>query len=181
MKTFITLITTIFAFNAFAGTGDVDSAKGIQSVRKSLYTDLTKDCVTVSTATQEAPIDFYEAECKAFGGYRLTITGGDLRYHPELYFGDKKIEIETPMSFHDTASTKIEWVFNHSIDKEGAGKLEWKGLIYRLNYTDSEDPNKNTDMLFVVRLDGAKSCLIGTTQSNVKAREMVSSSKPDCK
>lgn len=173
MKTIITLFTTLVTVNAFAGNA--------QTTRNSLYTDLKNDCVTVSSATDQAPIDFYEAECKAFGGFRLTITGGDLRYHPELYFGNTKIEIETPMSFHDTASTKIEWVYNHTIDNEGAGKLEWKGLIYRLNQVDSENPEKNTDVLYVVRLDGAKSCLVGTTQSNVKAREMVSNSKPGCK
>jgi len=181
MRTLVTIFTTLVSLSAFAGTGDVDSSQGIQSVRKSLYTDLTKDCVVVAAATDKAPIDFYESECKAFGGYRLKITGSDLRYHPELYFGDKKIEIETPMSFHDTASAKIEWVYGHAIDAEGAGQLEWKGLIYRLNYTNPEDPEKNINTLYVVRLDGAKSCLVGTTQSNTKAREMAFNSKPGCK
>lgn len=170
MKTIITLITTFVTLNAFAATS-----------QKSLYTDLTKDCVAVSSATDQAPIDFYEAECKAFGGYRLTITGGDLRYHPELYFGDTKIEIETPMSFHDTASTNIEWAYTHTIDNEGSGTLVWKALIYRLNSVDSEDPNKNSETLYVVRLKGKMSCLLGQVKTNAEARALAYDAKAICK
>lgn len=173
MKTFITLITTLVTVNAFAGN--------TKTTRNSLYTDLNKDCVAVSSATTEAPIDFYAAECKAFGGYRLTITGGDLRYHPELYFGDTKIEIETPMSFHDTASTKVEWAYTHTIDNEGVGTLEWKALIYRLNSVDSEDPNRNSDILYVVRLNGKNSCLLGQVKTNAEARALAYDAKAICK
>lgn len=181
MKTlFVLITTTLISFNVFAGTGDVDSSQGIQSVRKSLYTDLSKDCVQISSSTDQAPIDFYEGECKAFGGYRLTIEGGDLRYHPSLSFGDKKIDIQTPGSFHDMPSNKIEWVYKHSVDKEGSGKLQWVGLIYRLSQA-TEDGEKDIQVLYVVRLDGVKSCLVGTTQSNTHAREMAYNSKPGCK
>lgn len=167
MKSLITLIGTLVSLNAFAQTGSV-------------YTDLDKDCVVVSAATDQSPIDFYTAECKAFGGYRLTIEGGDLRYHPTLSFGDKQIDIPTPMGFHDVASKKIEWVYNRNVNKDGVGTLEWKALIYRLSQA-TEDGEKDTQMLYVVRLDGAQTCLVGTTQSNTKAREMAANSKPGCK
>lgn len=147
---------------------------------KSVYTDLNTDCVEISAATEEAPIDFYEAECKAFGGYRLLIEGGDLRYGPMLSFGETTVDLNRPGSFHDVGSTKIEWVYQHQIDSEGAGRIEWKGLIYRLSVSSIEGDREDS-ILYSVRLDGHKSCLIGTSNSNEKARELVYNSRAHCK
>ncbi len=147
---------------------------------KSVYTDTVADCIVVSSATNQAPIDFSESECKAFGGYRLGIAGGDLRYHPELSYGGSSIDLATPGAFHDVASQKIEWVYKHTIDNEGSGSVKFVGLIYRLS-VQKEDGQGNDSILYAVRLDGAKSCLIGSTDDNVKARELVAKSTPGCK
>src|SRR4051812_25370259 len=76
----------------------------------SVYTDVKKDCLTVSSSNDKAPIDFFASECKAYGGYQLRIAGGDLRYGPELSFGGAQLDLQTPGAFHDMASDKIEWV-----------------------------------------------------------------------
>jgi hypothetical protein len=147
---------------------------------KSIYTDLSKDCVEISSATEQAPIDFYEAECKAFGGFQLRIEGSDLRYSPALSFGEKAIELNRPMSFHDMGSDKIEWMYEISRDEEGSGKMEWKGLIYRLSVADIDDYEKDTSLLYVTRLDGAKSCHLGKVKTNEAARKLVMDSKAKC-
>lgn len=90
---------------------------------KTVVTDTQKDCVVVSSATDEAPIDFFTSECKAFGGFTLSITGGDLRYGPKLTFADSTIDLKNPPSFHDLASTEIEWLYEHKISNEGLGKI----------------------------------------------------------
>lgn len=180
MKILMTLAGILFSISAFAGSGDNQSAPSAKTSFKSVYTDLDKDCTVISAATDKAPIDFYQAECKSFGGYRLQVKGGDLRYHPELSFGDKVLAIKTPSVFHDVASSKIEWVFKHTIDEDGLGEIEWKGLIYRLEIDDLGDVDRSTLLLYAIRLDGEKTCLIGTTQSNAKARELVYNSKSGC-
>ncbi len=167
----VSAATILTSLNVFAG---------VKTERGSVYTDMKNECVVVSTATDQAPIDFYHAECKAFGGYRLTLTGGDLRYHPALYFGSTELNIPTPPSFHEPASDKVEWVYEHTIDQEGFGQLVWKALIYRLNVVDENNPEQNIEKLFVVRLDGEKSCLLGTAQTNEKARELAYSTR-SCK
>ncbi|WP_413287717.1 hypothetical protein [Bdellovibrio sp. HCB337] len=179
-KYMMNLAVLVLSTQALAGVGDVDSSKLLAKNMKSVYTDLSKDCIEISSATDKAPIDFYEADCKSFGGYRLKIEGGDLRYHPSLSFGNKEIEIAIPMSFHDTGSTKIEWVYQLEQNEEGLGKLVWKGLIFRLNHA-TPDGESDISNLYAVRLDGDKSCLIGTTQDNIKARDLVYNSKPGCK
>ncbi len=152
----------------------------IVSKWKSVYTDTIADCVEISAATEDAPIDFYEADCKSFGGYRLKIEGGDLRYGPELSFGETIFDLQRPGSFHDMGSTKIEWVYKHTLDNEGIGKIQWRGLIYRLSAA-TEDGERDESILYSIRLDGNKSCFLGMSSTNEKARELVYNSKTDCK
>lgn len=180
MKKYImTLVSLILSSQAFAGAALSDE-RNLTIKFGSTYTDLKTDCIDVSVPTADAEIDFYDADCKAFGGYRLQITGSDLRYHPRLFFGAKEVALPEVLSFHDTGSQKIEWVYRLQRAEEGGGSIEWKGLIYRLNQA-SGDGEKDTSVLYAIRLDGTKSCLIGTTQSNTKARELVINSKPGCK
>lgn len=176
---FLLSSTTGFA----VGNGDIGSGSNgmLKTTLTSVYTDIQKECVTISAATEKAPIDFFESDCKAFGGYRLQIRGSDLRYHPVLSFGDKEIEIETTYHFHDTGSSKVEWVYKLETDEEGLGNIHWVGLIFRLTEATDSDSGKDVSVLYVVRLDKEKTCLVGKTQSNQKAREMAYNSKPDCK
>lgn len=148
---------------------------------QSVYTDLKKDCIVVSSATEAAPIDFFTSECKAFGGYTLKESGGDLRYGPELSFNGKEINLQRPSSFHNMGSSKIEWVYDLTSDEEGSGDIKFKALIYRLSVANIEDPYKeDTSVLYVIKLDGEKSCVIGTTKSNTSARALANNVSAPC-
>lgn len=158
MKALLVIISVIGFQFAHAATGSV-------------YTSIKADCVVVSEPTQSAPIDFYEATCKSFGGYGLSIAGSDLRYSPRLTFGATEISLSGPGSFHDMGSDKVEWMYDLTRDEEGAGTLVWKALIYRLNVYNQET-QKDDSILYVVRLDGEKSCSIGTAKTNEEARRL---------
>lgn len=162
-------ILALISSSAFAGTA-----------WKSVYTNLDNDCVTVSQSNQNAVIDFQELECKSFGGYRLGVEGGDLRYKPTLKYGPTTIQMDSVGAFSDTGSKNIEWVYLHETARDGAGKVQWKGLIYRLSIQDGQSGQSRTE-LFAVRLDGSKSCLVGSTTDNLKARQLVYNSRPGCK
>lgn len=178
MKLTLLAITALLSMNSFAWEPGPDA----KTVWDSIYTELSKDCVEISAATAEAPIDFYEAECKAFGGFQLKIEGSDLRYSPSLTFGDKEIDLNRPMSFHDVGSDKMEWMFQKTVDNEGVGKVVWKGLIYRLSVADPENPERgDASILYVTRLDGAKSCHLGKVRTNEEARTLVMNPKAICK
>lgn len=138
---------------------------------KSAYTAIKTDCLEVSVPTNKAEIDFFDASCKSFGGYNLTITGGDLRYSPALNYGAKKIDLLHPSSFHNLGSEKMEWIYDLTRDEKGIGTIVWKAFIYRLGvYNDVLQ--KDESVLYVVRLDGEKSCALGTAKTNTEARKL---------
>jgi hypothetical protein len=147
----------------------------------SVYTDLTKDCVTIEKSTDKAEIDFEDRECKAFGGYQLNIGGGDLRYGPELkYHGNVIIDgFRNPGTFHDMGSDKVEWIYFSTMDETGQGSLKWVGWIYRLSVS-RPNGTESDSILYAVRLDGENSCALGTAQTNEQARRLVYNSKPNC-
>ncbi|MFV3410257.1 hypothetical protein ACNH6C_16725 [Bdellovibrio bacteriovorus] len=167
-------IISMAALTAFAGESQ-------QVTIGSVFTNLTTECVEVSAANQQSPIDFYNAECKGFGGYQLNISGGDLRYHPELTYGGKQIALKNPYSFHDVASTEVEWMYRKTNSLEdGSGSLQWIGFIYRLSEA-TEDGMSDVELVYAVRLDGADTCSIGTAATEEQARALVLSSKAHCK
>ena len=151
-----------------------------KTVTASVYTEISKDCIMVSQATEEAPIDFYTRECKAFGGYKLFESGGDLRYGPELSFEGKTIDVQSPESFHQMASDKIEWVYDLTQDKEGSGEIKYKALIFRLGIDSNPLKTKDATALFVIKLDGAKSCVIGRVATNAEARALANNTAAKC-
>jgi hypothetical protein len=156
---FILFSLLSFSHNAFAKWGSV-------------VTNVEKDCVVISSSTEEAPIDFYESECKSFGGYSLFIKGSDLRYAPKLNFNSKEIELLNPYSFHDLASTEIEWLYSHEISNEGFGSIVWKGMIYSLSVAgndDGEENGKDKVIFYAVSLNGPKTCIIGRFQNSAEA------------
>jgi hypothetical protein len=155
------------------------SAFAAQVEWKSVYTDLKKDCVVVSSANDQAEIDFFEAECKSFGGYRLMHSGGDIRYAPVLSFNGVELEIGRPFSFHDTASDKVEWIYRHTTESDGGGQIEWKGFVYRLSVASAEGIS-DQNVLFAVRLDGENSCLLGKPKTNAEARALVQNLNAPC-
>lgn len=154
----------------------------------SVYTSVEpQDCVTIngSELLAEPEIDFYEGECAAFGGYRVYISGGDIRYSLDLSYQGQSIDTIKLASFHDMGSAKIEWRY----ERKGDGfdnTLEYTALIYRLNYTTYTENGEPTDkdMLVVVRLDQQNSCVIGTIEQqanmNEKARQLADNKSASC-
>lgn len=149
---------------------------------QSISTDLNKDCMEVYV--EEDPIDAALFECKAMGGYRLTVEGGDLRYSPVLMWNNKPLDIPTPPDFHDVdpKNSKVEWVYKTVKDEYGMPALKWVGAIYSLL---RDVDGVETTTVYAVRLDGAKSCLAGTVPASEKsasvARKMILESKASCK
>jgi hypothetical protein len=164
---FLSSLVCLLSVSAFAET-------------KSVYTDMKTDCIVVSSATDKAPIDFFESECKSYGGYSLKENGGDLRYGPELSFNGTQIDLQRPGHFHNLGSEKIEWVYDLARDEEGSGKLNFKALIYRLSVANEDPDLKDSSVLYVVRLDKQKSCIIGTAKTNEAARELANNKTAKC-
>lgn len=148
---------------------------------RSVTTDLKNDCVVVSSATEEAPIDFYHAECKSFGGFGLAIEGGDLRYGPELTYKEQAIDLKRPYQFHDLAAESIEWLYVIDVNNEGVGKLEWRGMIYQLNVAQyGEESDQNKVIFYSVRLKGLESCVLGMSESESVARSLIQKTDSEC-
>jgi hypothetical protein len=146
----------------------------------SVFTSVAaKECVEISKSNSNAEIDMSEAECVSYGGYRLRIGGGDLRYHPDLQFGGAPIELSLPGSFHDMGGEKVEWLYSATRAGDGSGALDWRALIFRLNVDDT-DTGKSRSVLYVVRLNGAQSCLIGSASSNDAARALAHNLNAPC-
>ena len=167
----------IFIISIFAVAATSVFAK---TETKSVYTDMGKDCITVSSPTDKAPIDFYESDCKAFGGFVLKQTGSDLRYGPALSFEGKEIDLQPPYSFHQMESSKVEWVYDLTQDEEGAGTIKYKALIFRIGM-DGDSSGKPANKLYVVKLDGKNSCVIGTVSTNQAARALANNASAACK
>lgn len=159
----------------------------------SQYTSLAPaDCVTLDgdSLYKEPEIDFYRGECPSLGGYRAVITGGDLRYHLELVYNGKTIELVSPAAFH-SAGVKAEWRFQRTKEK-GEGNYEHlsavpTALIYRLvtdEFNESTGNSKSVDQLVVVRLQGAATCVIGQVKAsqamNIEAQKLADNLSAPC-
>jgi hypothetical protein len=135
----------------------------------SVYTSVAAtECVEISKSNDSAEI-----------GYRLRIGGGDLRYHPDLQFGGTPIELSVPGSFHDMGGERVEWLYISTRSGDGSGSLDWRAPIFRLNVDDT-GTGKSRSVLYVVRLNGAQSCLIGSASTNDAARTLAHNLNAPC-
>lgn len=169
----ITLFIIVIATGMAKATTRVESS----------FIDIDKDCVVVSSATENAPIDFFESECRSYGGYRLSIKGSDLRYSPRLSYLGREIEILRPMSFHDMNDSQIEWIYSLDVDDEGSGQIDWKGLIYQLSVADVEEEEGSIGdrpVYYAVRLQGEQTCVIGTVETSAEARVLIADPATPC-
>jgi hypothetical protein len=147
----------------------------------SVYTGVApKDCIEIAKTAENAEGDFYEAECTSYGGYRLRIAGSDLRFQPNLQFGGEPISLGLPGSFHDMGSDYAEWLYSASREADGSGALEWRALIFRLKVSNPEG-GKDRSVLYVVRLNGPRSCLLGEASSNDEARALGQDPNASCR
>lgn len=136
----------------------VNSFADVQSIKTSVK---AKNCIT-SSPTEE--IDSFTMECPAMGGYKVIVSGGDLRYSLKLISEGTTIETTGFSGFHDVTSKKIEWRYN-AVSADGDLKVKYTALIYKLevaNYDEVTGDIANQETMVVVRLDGAKSCVIGS-------------------
>jgi hypothetical protein len=134
------------------------------------YTSVAvSDCKTIASYQDPyVEIDYYDRECAGKAGYIVNVAGGNLRYSPDLVYQGALIDLRTlidlpnPMSFHDVGSNKVEWRYRLS-----KGKKEYVALIYRINadnYDEKTGDFKSSSTLYVIRLKGADSCLVGKVE-----------------
>lgn len=138
----------------------------------SVYTSVAvEDCKTIEASwlEQEPEIDYYTGHCTGKDGYKVVISGGDIRYSLSLIYKGTEVTLTNIGAFHDMGSEKIEW--RGSVNKDG--KINsFHSLIYRLSIADyATDYVENVDTLFVVRLKGANSCVIGTVKQSLDMNE----------
>lgn len=126
-----------------------------------------KDC-TVTSQEQDDEGDSFSMDCKGVGAYGVSIGGSDLRYPLYLIHNQEEIQLTSFISFHNTASARIEWLL---VDNEP------KALIHRISAVGPDGLN-DVSYLIVSKLNGAQSCAVekvapvaGQNQ-NVRAREI---------
>jgi len=153
----------------------------------SFYTSVkTDDCLTISSPEVDGvpyEIDYYVGQCPGLFGYQVFVQGGDIRYNLQLKYNGNDIELPVLGAFHDMGSEKIEWRY-----KRKNGMVRMVGLIYRLNFQDMNEETGeffNNSRLYVVRLKGASSCLVGQVNAsstmNLEARVMADDESLPCK
>jgi len=152
----------------------------------SRYTSVApKDCRTIESSelVKNPEIDYYTGHCPGFDGYTVVISGGDLRYSLGLIYRGRNLNFTRIGSFHEMGSTKIEW--RGPVDSNG-GVRRFNSLIYRLSIQafDDQPGPRNFTRLFVVRLNGTRSCLIGTVEPsatmNAEARAIADDLSRPC-
>lgn len=142
-----------------------------QAKSESVYTSIdVDDCKVISAAwlEKEPEIDHYTGHCAGKDGYTVVISGGDERYDLSLIYQGAEVNLTNIDGFHDLAGLKVEW---HSEISQGT-KSPFHSLIYRMS--ESDDNGDATETLYVVRLKGAQSCVVGkvaqSANMNKKAR-----------
>lgn len=173
MKTLFVLLSLFFSTAAFAAN-------------KYMYTSIHKNaCVTIedSTLNPKSEIDYYTGYCKGFNEYAVVISGGDLRYNLSLLYRGDEVKFPAPQGFYGPGSNNIEW--RGAANKDGT-LTQFHSLIYRLNieYVGANGNNVQEDHLYVVRLAGLKSCIIGDVgpsgTMNVEARAIADNMSLTC-
>ena len=142
---------------------------------RSVYTSLEK-CDVIESSEQEADaeIDYFTAECPGREGFRIFHVGGDSRSWIVIKSGE-----ETVIDLYNDVMRNQPGAFPFVSGK--AAEWRYKGesliaLIFRIAGSDLETDKLKSELM-VVRLGGKKSCVIGTSTSNEKAREIADSSK----
>ena len=166
MKFLIMNVLVLMAATAFAKSDSV-------------YTSVAKkDCKSIedSETDPNAPIDYYTGHCKGQNGYTVVVSGGDIRYDVSLLYSGRAIQLTQIGSFHDMGADKVEW--RGAVGANGQIS-KFDALIYRLNvgvYNVDTTETVYSDILYVARLNGAKSCIVGkvsrATNMNEQARKI---------
>ena len=106
----------------------------------------------------------FEALCSGFGGYKLEFLGGDDRSWINIRFGGESVDLYSATmeagggTFPNKANDVVEW---RGI--ESHGKFVPYAIIYRLE-AGNDETRKTHTRLVVIKLDGARSAVIGHTE-----------------
>jgi len=137
-----------------------------------------KDCVVAESSEldKEHEIDHKASECPGLGGYRIFVAGGDVRYSITLGFGQKQMELTKVGAFHDVGSKKIEWVYERPQRKddefsEDIAQVKYLALIHRISFPKQPDDDKWTSRLYVTKLAGENSCVVGVVEASDKMND----------
>lgn len=147
------------------------AALGVSAHAKplSIHTSIADvDCVIneSSELEKEPEIDHFTKECPGLGGYRVIVSGGDLRYGITLDYQGTQVALDYQGSFHEPGSSKIEWVYERQPilgARDNPSEAKYLALIHRINY---QTMNENGDLgestkLYVTKLAGKDSCVVG--------------------
>ena len=160
----------------------------------STYTPLTESgchLVKLSNWDADAPIDYFTQECPAYGGYRIILTGGDLRSWIQVIRhtpnGPEVNEFYQTVwqqvgQFPYVSGTVLEWRYkwpemtSHINDRVP----ELIGLVYRVDGSDPEGL-RDISKLVVLRLEAeATPCLLGIVDGNEEARALLDTPTTAC-
>ncbi len=143
----------------------------------STYTSISDPgCVIYDAASlhKDPEIDFLTEECAGLGGYRVMISGGDLRYPLHLVYNGKEITLTNVGAFHQLGANQIEWLYERTKNPvQGQSQVTYKALIHRINYADVA-ADKDLTMLVVTKLAQENTCPVAIVKAaadmNQKAR-----------
>ena len=119
-----------------------------------------KDCVTIASDSldEEPEVDYYQGECQGLGGYRVYVEGGDLRYNINLGYGNTKIDLIAPPSFHSPVGSKVYWTYERN--DEG---VSYNAFVYTMSYQSYDTVDEipvDREVAYIVRLDKESSCVV---------------------
>ncbi len=148
----------------------------------SVYTSLTEKCKVVSMGERGDST----SECPGKGDYRIFIEVGDDRSWIVIKKGeDVVIDLQEAVmqnavgNFPEVSGTVAEWRYKGKTPIAFIFRIAGTAEIYPDD--DSPPIYKTRSKLIVVRLEADSACVIGTTTSNVKAREMADDSRKMCR
>lgn len=139
-------------------------------------TDPKKVKILEDSALEKDPeIDHFKHLCPGLGGYQVIHEGGDLRSWVNLQIEGKTTDLmddtlsACPGHFPSKANDVIQWRGY----REG-GRFIPYGIIYRMQ-SSSDPPGKTFETFIIIRLEGAKSRVVGhlsAQEGNAKAEEL---------
>jgi hypothetical protein len=144
---------------AFITVGTV--AKAGQEIGN-MITDTDRDCLMISSSTDQSDDVFFESECKAFAGYDLKIVGKEDRVGPTLSYRGFDITLKDPDFPHKLASKNIEWFFSRSYFPNGSGTVDWFGMMYQL---EVQTPQGKVLQYYGLHLLKGQTCVVGVSES----------------
>ena len=131
-----------------------------------MITETDRDCLMVSNSTDESDDVFHESECKAFAGYTLKIVGKEDRVGPALSYRGFDITLKDPDFPHKLASKNIEWFFTRSYFPNGAGTVDWFGMLYQF---EVQTPKGKEFQYYGLHLLKGQTCVVAISESRETA------------